>query len=219
MSLFVGLGKLPWRREWIPTPVLLPREFHGWRSLTGYSLGSQSQIQLSKEHSLFSFFTSGLDITVGLGWAWVGCRSRVPTPLPSPLVPGLPTLHPLPWPSSSSFNANMGPLIQEKGCLGLEGGRGMRTGRIRILTSSHKQKEKTTDGSLPNQLWEPRSTQGFLPQRADIPPLMSPKQAWPQPVLQHLCPWGQDVSPSHSSSHGRGSAGHSPPDSATETEH
>ena len=26
-----------WRRQWHPTPVLLPEESHGWRSLAGYS--------------------------------------------------------------------------------------------------------------------------------------------------------------------------------------
>ena len=26
-----------WRREWLPTSVLLPGEFHGQRSLMGYS--------------------------------------------------------------------------------------------------------------------------------------------------------------------------------------
>ena len=31
------VGKIPWRREWPPTPVFLPREFHGQRSLAGYS--------------------------------------------------------------------------------------------------------------------------------------------------------------------------------------
>ena len=29
-------SKIPWRREWLPTPVLLPRKSHGWRSLAGY---------------------------------------------------------------------------------------------------------------------------------------------------------------------------------------
>ena len=29
--------KIPWRREWQPTPVFLPGEFHQWRSLVGYS--------------------------------------------------------------------------------------------------------------------------------------------------------------------------------------
>ena len=28
---------IPWRRKWQPTPVLLPRKFHRWRSLVGYS--------------------------------------------------------------------------------------------------------------------------------------------------------------------------------------
>ena len=28
--------KIPWRREWKPTPVLLPGEFHGQRRLAGY---------------------------------------------------------------------------------------------------------------------------------------------------------------------------------------
>ena len=29
--------KIPWRREWLPTPVSSPGEFHGQRSLAGYS--------------------------------------------------------------------------------------------------------------------------------------------------------------------------------------
>ena len=31
------VGKIPWRGEWLPTPVFLPGEFHGQRSLMGYS--------------------------------------------------------------------------------------------------------------------------------------------------------------------------------------
>ena len=33
-------GKIPWRRTWQPTPVFLPRKFHGQRSLVG-SVGLQ----------------------------------------------------------------------------------------------------------------------------------------------------------------------------------
>ena len=29
--------KIPWRRAWQPTPLFLPGESHGWRSLAGYS--------------------------------------------------------------------------------------------------------------------------------------------------------------------------------------
>ena len=31
------VGKIPWRREWLPTPVFLTREFHGQRILASYS--------------------------------------------------------------------------------------------------------------------------------------------------------------------------------------
>ena len=29
IGLIPGLGRIPWRREWQPTPVFLPGEFHG----------------------------------------------------------------------------------------------------------------------------------------------------------------------------------------------
>ena len=32
-----GSGKVPWRRKWQPTPVLLPGKFHGQKSLVEYS--------------------------------------------------------------------------------------------------------------------------------------------------------------------------------------
>ena len=31
------VGKIPWKREQQPTPIFLPREFHGQRNLAGYS--------------------------------------------------------------------------------------------------------------------------------------------------------------------------------------
>ena len=31
------VGKIPWKREWQPTPIFLLGEFHGQRSLAGYS--------------------------------------------------------------------------------------------------------------------------------------------------------------------------------------
>ena len=42
------VGKITWRREWLPTPVFFPGNFHGQRSLVGYSpWAAQSWIQLS----------------------------------------------------------------------------------------------------------------------------------------------------------------------------
>ena len=38
MGLIPGSGKMPWRRKWQLTPVFLPGELNGQRSLAGYSL-------------------------------------------------------------------------------------------------------------------------------------------------------------------------------------
>ena len=35
-GLIPGLGRSPWRRKWQPTPIFLPGESHGKRSLVGY---------------------------------------------------------------------------------------------------------------------------------------------------------------------------------------
>ena len=39
-------GSIPWRRAWQPTPVFLPGEPYGQRSLAGYSLwgGKESEV-------------------------------------------------------------------------------------------------------------------------------------------------------------------------------
>ena len=36
-GVHLWVGKIPWRRKWQPTPVFLPGESHGQRSLAGYS--------------------------------------------------------------------------------------------------------------------------------------------------------------------------------------
>ena len=36
-GFYPWVGKIPWRRKWQLTPVLLPGKFHGLRSLVGYS--------------------------------------------------------------------------------------------------------------------------------------------------------------------------------------
>ena len=42
------VGKIPWERKWPPTPVSLPGESHGQRSLAGYGpQGRKSQTQPS----------------------------------------------------------------------------------------------------------------------------------------------------------------------------
>ena len=47
------VGKIPWRRQWQPTPVLLLRKFHGWRSLVDYSpWGRKVSDMTERLHSL-----------------------------------------------------------------------------------------------------------------------------------------------------------------------
>ena len=40
--------KIPWRREWQPTPVFLPGKSHGLRSLAGYSLWGHKELDTTE---------------------------------------------------------------------------------------------------------------------------------------------------------------------------
>ena len=40
-------GKIPWRREWLPTLVFLPGKSHGQRSLMSYSPGSSKELDIT----------------------------------------------------------------------------------------------------------------------------------------------------------------------------
>ena len=50
------VGKIPWRREWLHTPVFLPGEFHGQKSLQGYSPWGRKELDLTELLTLFFFF-------------------------------------------------------------------------------------------------------------------------------------------------------------------
>ena len=51
-----GSGKIPWRRKWQPTPVLLPGESHGGRSLVGYSPWGRKELDTTERlHFHFTF--------------------------------------------------------------------------------------------------------------------------------------------------------------------
>ena len=41
-------GKIPWRRAWQPTPVFLPGESHGERSLVGYSPWGHKELDMTE---------------------------------------------------------------------------------------------------------------------------------------------------------------------------
>ena len=44
-------GKIPWRREWLPSAVFLPGESHGQRSLVGYSLWGHKESDTTEWHT------------------------------------------------------------------------------------------------------------------------------------------------------------------------
>ena len=48
--------KIPWRRAWQPTPVFFPREFHGQRSLAGYSPRGHRESDMTKRLTLLSHY-------------------------------------------------------------------------------------------------------------------------------------------------------------------
>ena len=43
------IGKIPWRKKWQPTPVFLPGQFHGQRSLVGYSLWGCKELDMTEQ--------------------------------------------------------------------------------------------------------------------------------------------------------------------------
>ena len=49
------VGMIPWRREWLPTPVFLSGESYGQRSLTGYSPWGSKELDMTERLSLSTF--------------------------------------------------------------------------------------------------------------------------------------------------------------------
>ena len=47
--------KIPWRREWLPTPLFLSGEFHGQRSLAGHSLWGHKESGHNWATNTFTF--------------------------------------------------------------------------------------------------------------------------------------------------------------------
>ena len=46
------VGKVPWTREWLPTPAFWPGEFHGQKSLSGYRPWGQKESDMTEWLSL-----------------------------------------------------------------------------------------------------------------------------------------------------------------------
>ena len=57
LSLLVTTSFFSWRRQWHPTPVLLPGKSHGWRSLVGCSPWGREELDTT-ERLYFHFSPS-----------------------------------------------------------------------------------------------------------------------------------------------------------------
>ena len=58
--LYMAFTMLRWRRQWQPTPVLLPGKSHGWRSLVGFSpWGHEESETTERLHFYFSLSCFG----------------------------------------------------------------------------------------------------------------------------------------------------------------
>ena len=68
------VGKIPWRKAWQPTPVVLPGEFHGQRSLVGYSPWGRKELGYS--WSSWAHTHSGLSQNWALGMYQQTRRTR-----------------------------------------------------------------------------------------------------------------------------------------------
>ena len=71
--------KIPWRREWQPTPVLLPGQSHGQRSLVGYSPWGLKESNTTEWLTLsLSYRALPMDVTGG--WKRAGHQLLQVTP-------------------------------------------------------------------------------------------------------------------------------------------
>ena len=61
------VGKIPWRRAWLPTPVFLPGKSHGQRSLVGYSPWGH-RIRHNWMTSTFTFQHYHIHTITSSGW-------------------------------------------------------------------------------------------------------------------------------------------------------
>ena len=53
-----GVGKIPWRRKWKPTPVFLPGKSNVQSSPVGYSRWGHKELDTTESVSFFSFYVA-----------------------------------------------------------------------------------------------------------------------------------------------------------------
>ena len=67
-------GKIPWRREWQPTPVFLPGKSYGQRSLAGYSPWGHEESDMTES------LNHHQEVVFRLIWSGAGAHSYFQAP-------------------------------------------------------------------------------------------------------------------------------------------
>ena len=133
-----SVGKIPWRRNWQPTPVLLLGDSQGWRSLAGYSsLGckeSDTTEQLTHTHTHTHTAASQAPLSSTVSWSLLKTMS-IESVMPSNHLILCCPLHIPPsivliirvfsnvsalrirWPKYWSFNFNISPANEHLGLI------------------------------------------------------------------------------------------------------
>ena len=55
LRFYPWVGKILWRRKWQPTPVFLPGESHGQRSLVGYNPWGHKEVDTTELLSTYTY--------------------------------------------------------------------------------------------------------------------------------------------------------------------
>ena len=68
--------KTPWRREWLPTPVFLPGEFHRQRSLVGYNSWGHKESDTTERRTQHTHYIITLGFYLTLSATLMSERSQ-----------------------------------------------------------------------------------------------------------------------------------------------
>ena len=63
--------KIPWRRKWLSTPVFLSGEFHGQRSLAGYSLRGLTESDMNEQPIWASLVAQIVNYLPAMSETWI----------------------------------------------------------------------------------------------------------------------------------------------------
>ena len=105
----LGLGKFPWRREWLPTPVFLPGEFHGQGSLAGHSLRGRKEPEITDRLTLSPSYMQTVHLVQWLSRVQLDatdCMLRLPKLAQTHVESVMPSNHP---PSVVPFSSCLQP--------------------------------------------------------------------------------------------------------------